>query len=85
VFTEFHSKMLDRIGSASEFGEFFGSEAGERFLESLASEKGAPQTRILAALQWGVTLLTPDVGAGTLIASFAAYLLSKRMGLVGNR
>ena len=45
VFTEFHSKLLDRIGSAREFAEFFSSQAGERFLESLAAEKGAPQTR----------------------------------------
>jgi hypothetical protein len=50
MFTEFHSKMLDRIGSAKEFGEFFTSEAGTRFLESLASERGSPQVRILAAL-----------------------------------
>ncbi len=112
VFTEFHSKLLDRIGSAREFGEFFGSEAGRRFLESLASEEGRPQARILAALQWGMTLIslgvaifillrsrsfqsdTVDVlafiatvaigiGAGSVISSQAAYLLSKRMGLVG--
>jgi hypothetical protein len=118
VFTEFHSKMLDRIGSAKEFGEFFGSDAGNRFLESLASEKGAPQTRILAALQWGLTLsvlgialfillgsrsgvnqfradtvdvllfvatVAVGVGAGTLISSFAAYLMSRQMGLMGKR
>jgi hypothetical protein len=29
VFTEFHSKLLDRIGSAKEFAEFFSSDAGE--------------------------------------------------------
>lgn len=114
VFTEFHSKLLDKIGSAREFGEFFSSEAGTRFLESLASEEGRPQTRILAALQWGLTLsvlgvalfllvgsrdfhrdtvnlltfiatAAVGVGLGTLISSFAAYGLSKRMGLVGRR
>jgi hypothetical protein len=115
MFTEFHSKMLDRIGSAKEFGEFFTSEAGNRFLESLATEKGSPQIRILAALQWGVTLLflgmaifvlldqhrefrqeTVDtlafigtvavgIGVGTLISSFASYLLSRRMGLLSDR
>ena len=32
------------IGSAKEFGEFFSSEAGSRFLDSLSSsEAGAPQ------------------------------------------
>ena len=114
TFTEFHGKMFDRIGSAKEFGEFFTSEAGTRFLESLASEKGSPKIRILAALQWGLTLVflgvsifilldqhefrseTVDtlafigtvsvgIGAGTLISSFASYLLSKRMGLLSDR
>jgi hypothetical protein len=115
MFTEFHSKMLDRIGSAREFGEFFTSEAGTRFLESLASERGSPKVRILAALQWGLTLVslgiaifillnqyddfrgdTVDtlvfiatvsvgIGLGTLISSFASYLLSRRMGLLSDR
>ncbi len=58
VFTEFHSKLLDRIGTAREFSEFFTSDAGTRFLDSLASEKGAPHQRILSALQWGLTLVT---------------------------
>jgi hypothetical protein len=69
VFAEFHSKMLDRIGSAREFGEFFTSEAGNRFLESLASEKGSPQTRILAAIQWGLTLSAVGVSLFILVAS----------------
>lgn len=69
VFTEFHSKMLDRIGSAKEFGEFFTSEAGNRFLESLATEKGSPQARILAAVQWGLTLVCLGMGLFILIAT----------------
>ena len=69
MFTEFHSKMLDRIGSAKEFGEFFTSEAGTRFLESLASEKGSPQVRILAALQWGLTLICVGVALFILLGS----------------
>ena len=69
VFTEFHSKLLDRIGSAREFAEFFSSQAGERFLESLAAEKGAPQTRILAAIQWGVTLTTLGIALFVLLGS----------------
>ncbi len=67
VFTEFHSKLLDRIGSAREFGEFFGSDAGRRFLESLASEEGRPQARILAALQWGMTLISLGVAIFVLL------------------
>jgi hypothetical protein len=63
VFTEFHGKLLDRIGSAKEFGEFFSSEAGSRFLDSLSSsDTGAPQTRILRSIQSGLVLLALGVG-----------------------
>jgi hypothetical protein len=63
VFTEFHSKLLDRIGSAREFGDFFSSEAGSRFLDSLSSsETGAPQVRILRSMQSGLVLLALGVG-----------------------
>ena len=37
---EFHSKLLDRLRSAKEFGEFF-TTAGTRFLQSLSSRKAA--------------------------------------------
>jgi hypothetical protein len=63
VFTEFHSKLLDRIGSGREFAEFFSSEAGTRFLDSLSSsETGAPQIRILRSMQSGLVLLALGVG-----------------------
>jgi hypothetical protein len=69
VFTEFHGKLLDRIGNAREFGEFFGSEAGERFLDSLATERGSPITRILAASQWGLILTTVGVSLFILVGN----------------
>jgi hypothetical protein len=63
VFTEFHSKLLDRLGSAKEFAEFFTSEAGSRFLDSLSSsEGGAPQVRILRSMQAGFVLLALGIG-----------------------
>lgn len=63
VYTEFHSKLLDRIGSAKEFGEFFSSEAGDRFLSALSSsDAAAPQLRILRSLQIGLVLLALGVG-----------------------
>ena len=63
VFTEFHGKLLDRIGSAKEFGEFFASDAGSRFLSSMSSsESGAPQIRILRSLQTGLILLSLGIG-----------------------
>jgi hypothetical protein len=63
VFTDVHSKLLDRLGSAKEFAEFFTSDAGSRFLESLSSsEGGAPQMRILRSMQAGFVLLALGVG-----------------------
>jgi hypothetical protein len=63
VYTEFHSKLLDRIGSAKEFGDFFGSEAGDRFLSALSSsDAAAPQLRILRSLQTGLVLLALGIG-----------------------
>jgi hypothetical protein len=63
VFTEFHSKLLDRIGSAKEFAEFFSSDAGERFLTALSNSEGAaPQLRILRSLQTGLILFALGIG-----------------------
>lgn len=65
VFTEFHTRLLDRIGSAREFGEFLQTTGGTRFLESLSMEKGGPQVRILRSIQIGIVLLA--LGFGFLI------------------
>jgi hypothetical protein len=63
VYTEFHSKLLDRIGSAKEFGDFFGTDAGDRFLSALSSsDSAAPQLRILRSLQIGLVLLSVGIG-----------------------
>ena len=62
-FTEFHSKLLERIGSAKEFGEFFSTDAGDRFLRALSSsDAAAPQLRILRSMQTGFVLLAMGIG-----------------------
>jgi hypothetical protein len=61
--TDFQGKLLERIGSAREFGEFLNTEGGAKFLASLSIEKVAePQTRILRAVQSGVVLLSLGIG-----------------------
>ena len=66
--TEFHGKLLDRIGSAHEFAEFFASDAGRRFLDTLStSEPGTPQMRILRSVQLGLVLLALGIGLFILI------------------
>ena len=72
--TEFHGRLLERIGSVKELAEFLSSEGGARFLDSLTIERaGRPQTRILQALQSGIVLGALGVGllAITWIRSFS--------------
>ena len=61
--TEFHGRLLDRIGSAKEFGDFFASDAGRRFMDSLSNtDTGSPQMRILKSVQLGLVLLALGIG-----------------------
>jgi len=60
---EFHGKLLERIGSTQEFGEFLNTPGGARFLESLTIEReSGPHVRILRAVQSGLVLLALGVG-----------------------
>ena len=57
VSTDFQAKLLDRIGSTQEFGEFLNSEGGGRFLDVISTEKGGTaHARILRAVQMGIVL-----------------------------
>jgi hypothetical protein len=61
--TEFHTRLLDRIGSAKEFGDFCASDAGKRFMDSLSSsDNGSPHGRILRSVQTGLVMLALGVG-----------------------
>ena len=58
VSTEFQGKLLERIGSAREFGEFLTSEGGGRFIDAMATERGgSAHSRILRAVQSGIVLV----------------------------
>ena len=60
---EFHGKLLERIDSTQEFGEFLNTPGGARFLESLTIEReSGPHVRILRAVQSGLVLLALGVG-----------------------
>lgn len=68
--TEFHGKLLDRIGSAREFGEFLNTTGGAKFLDSLTIERaGGAHVRILRALQSGLVLLMLGVGLFLLVGA----------------
>jgi hypothetical protein len=67
--TEFHGKLLDRIGSAKEFGEFLNTTGGTKFLDSMTVERegGGAQIRILRAVQTGFVFLALGLGLFVLI------------------
>lgn len=65
VFTDFHGKLIDRLGSAQEFGDFLQSQGGQRFLATLSTERGGPQAGILRSVHAGLVLLA--LGGGLLL------------------
>jgi hypothetical protein len=70
TFTEFYGRLLDRMQSPKEFGDFLQTSGGQRFLETLSVERGHPIDRVLRAVQAGLVLLM--VGLGFMAASTQA-------------
>jgi hypothetical protein len=62
VFTDFHSKLIDRMGSAEEFGSFLQSPGGQRFLTTLSTERGGPQVGIMRSVHTGIVMFALGVG-----------------------
>jgi hypothetical protein len=63
--TEFHNRLLDKLGTAKDFSDFLQSEGGTRFLESLSTERVSPNQRILSSIQTGIVL--SSLGMGLLV------------------
>jgi hypothetical protein len=59
---DFQMRLLERVGSAREFGEFLSTEAGHRFLDALTPESARPHARMLAAVRAGVILIVLALG-----------------------
>jgi hypothetical protein len=82
VFTEFHAKLIDRMGSAKDFGDFLQSDGGRKFLDSLSVEKSHPGERILRSVQSGFVLLA--IGAGLFAAeAFARWNTDGGLRVIG--
>jgi hypothetical protein len=50
--TELQVKLLERVGSARELGEFLSSAPGERFLQALAPTE--PRSRLFTSIRVGI-------------------------------
>jgi hypothetical protein len=56
VMSEFQSRLLDRMGSTRELGEFLDSEGGARFLSAISMERQHPAERILRSVGIGIVV-----------------------------
>ena len=56
------TKLLEKFGSGQDLLAYVQSDAGKRFLESLAMEQRTPYGRILGAAQAGVILVLLGLG-----------------------
>jgi hypothetical protein len=70
LITEFHTRLLDKLGSVKDFGDFLQTDAGAHFIKDLTAEPitVGPHERILRAAQIGVVLIF--LGLGFLMVSF---------------
>lgn len=54
---EFQSRLLDKVGSTKEFGEFLTTEQGQRFLDALTPTSVRPGLRAFDMLRFGLVIL----------------------------
>jgi hypothetical protein len=83
VFTDFHGKLIDRMGSAEEFGSFLQSPGGQRFLATLSTERGGPQVGILRSVHTGIVMFALGLGF-TLLSRMALWNTEGRGFLVAS-
>jgi hypothetical protein len=81
--TEFHNRLLDKLGSARDFSEFLQSEGGTRFLRSLSTERVSPNQRILSSIQTGTVLLMLGLGLLVLGWTYGEFDIFVVLGTVG--
>ena len=62
TFTEFYSRLIDRMSTPKDFSDFLQTPGGQRFLETLTVERGHPVERVLRAIQAGLVLLLLGMG-----------------------
>jgi hypothetical protein len=79
TFTEFYGRLLDRMTSPKDFGDFLQTSGGQRFLETLSVERGHPVERVLRAIQTGLVILF--LGMGFVAAGTQANLSDDRASL----
>lgn len=62
VMAEFHAKLLEKITDGKELAEFMDSPGGNKFIDSISTERTHPAQRILRAVQVGIVLCAAGIG-----------------------
>lgn len=70
--TEFHQKMLEKFGSATEFIEFAKTPEGRRFLEGAAVGATPDPAKLLASVRRGILMTLLGIGFFSMIGLFDA-------------
>ena len=79
--SEFHNKVLEKMGSAAEFGAFLETDGGKRLLKSLTVEGPSAKTRILGSTQTGIVCTA--IGLAMLILGGTFYYLRDGLWVIG--
>ena len=81
VTSEFHTKLLEKMGSTAEFGAFLETEGGRRFMKLLTVEGPSAKTRMLGATQTGI--VCTSIGVAMLILGGIFYYLRDGLWVMG--
>ena len=81
ITSEFHTKILDKMGSIAEFGAFLETDGGKRFMKLLTVEGPSAKTRMLGATQTGIVCIS--IGAAMLILGGIFYYLRDGLWVMG--
>ena len=79
--TEFHSKVLEKMGSTKDFGEFLETDGGRRFMSSITTEGPSAKTRIIRCTENGIVCLC--IGAGILLLGYLFEDIREGMTVFG--
>jgi hypothetical protein len=79
--SEFHTKILDKMGSTAELGSFLETDGGRQLMKSLTVEGPSTKTRILGSTQTGIVCTC--IGLAMLILGGIFYYLRDGLWVMG--
>ena len=79
--SEFHAKILDKMGSTADFGAFLETDGGRRFMKSLTVDGPSAKTRMLGSAQTGIVCTA--IGLALLILGGIFYYLREGLWVIG--